>query len=204
MKNILFLILITLLPLNFLSQTKRAVIYLKDGTKKKGIARFSNYCSNVIMYKKNKNSKLKKLTKDDFYKVILIKGNDVEVYEFKTIKNPKGDTLLLKFHINGHLNLYSLTDTVIYNNHSAGVKSEGFGNISLGTEHSATTFFLSRKNSNIVDYFPIHSPLQSFKKKASKYFKDCPKLVEKIRNKEYQQKHIFEIVTFYNLKCSSE
>lgn len=41
----------------------------------------------------------------------------------------------------------------------------------------------------------------SFKKAMKKYFKDCPELIEKIENKEFNKEQIWRVVDFYNREC---
>ncbi len=43
---------------------------------------------------------------------------------------------------------------------------------------------------------------KNFKKTASKYFEDCPELVEKIKLRKLKLKHLTEILNFYNINCS--
>ncbi len=43
---------------------------------------------------------------------------------------------------------------------------------------------------------------KNFKKAATKYFQDCPALVEKIQSRELKLKHLPEIIEFYKLYCN--
>ena len=43
---------------------------------------------------------------------------------------------------------------------------------------------------------------KNFKKSASIFFEDCPKLVEKISNKEYKLDQLPEIIEFYKVNCN--
>ncbi|TVZ55251.1 hypothetical protein OD91_0497 [Lutibacter sp. Hel_I_33_5] len=45
---------------------------------------------------------------------------------------------------------------------------------------------------------------KNFKKTASKYFGDCPTLVNKIQSKEFKLKHLPEILEFYKNNCNKE
>lgn len=46
------------------------------------------------------------------------------------------------------------------------------------------------------------SVFQTFRKKASEYFKGCKSLVEKIENKIYKEENLVEIVEYYNKNCN--
>ncbi|PIB30619.1 hypothetical protein [Maribacter sp. 4G9] len=43
---------------------------------------------------------------------------------------------------------------------------------------------------------------KNFKKAASQYFEDCPELVQRIQNHEYQKRDIQEVVSYYNSSCN--
>jgi len=43
---------------------------------------------------------------------------------------------------------------------------------------------------------------KNFKKSASKYFEDCPSLVEKIFNKEYELDQLPEVIEYYKSNCN--
>lgn len=67
-----------------------------------------------------------------------------------------------------------------------------------------TTHFLCRNDSEIVEKF-IKSDemlMVNFKKTASNYFKDCPSLVDKLKNKIFKKRDIEEVVTYYNTNCN--
>jgi len=42
---------------------------------------------------------------------------------------------------------------------------------------------------------------KSFKKSISKYFKDCPELIDKVENKEFSKNEIWKVLEFYNRHC---
>jgi hypothetical protein len=195
MKKIIQLLLL-LISLNCFTQTK-ATILKTNGEVLKGFAYVSSYDSNIIKFKKNINDKPKKFGHKDIKKVFFILGDESFIeYQFKKISKRKFQ--LMKVLIKGKLNLYSFTDSVLYNTQSSG---EGFGNVSIGKLHTSTHFYLSKNEYGIVDEFPNKSVFKSFKKNASTYFNDCNELVKKINNREFKNSNVIEVVEFYNSTC---
>ncbi|WP_340065851.1 hypothetical protein [Ascidiimonas aurantiaca] len=63
-------------------------------------------------------------------------------------------------------------------------------------------FYVSREGDAYVTLIKSRKPLsRSFKKNAMRFFKDCPSLVLKLKNKEYTEQDILQIVKEYE-NCS--
>jgi len=43
---------------------------------------------------------------------------------------------------------------------------------------------------------------KNFKKAASEFFSDCPRLVTKIQDREFKKRHLNEIIEYYNTQCN--
>jgi hypothetical protein len=198
MKKIITLLLL-FISINSFAQIK-AAIFKNNGDVLKGFASISNHNSNLIKYRKNIGDKPQKFGPKDIDKVyfILVNKSYIE-YQFKTIS--KKNIQLMKVLIRGKLSLYSFTETVDYITHSSG---RGFGNVNIGKSHTSTHFYVSKKKNSIVDEFPKKSTFKSFKKNASAYFKDCAKLVKKIKKREFKKSDVIEIVEFYNKECNQK
>lgn len=69
-------------------------------------------------------------------------------------------------------------------------KSEEFWFISKGKSHEVWKF-----GSDKIDK-------RNFKAITMRLFRDCPKLVEKIKNEEFGKKNIKEVIRYYNSNCS--
>ena len=191
MKKALYYITI-LISFNIYAQTNKAVIEQLDGKIEIGFAEILESNPNKIRFRKDLNSRPKKLDSNDFVRLLIYKNGIRFNYEFKINSNYRNKIELMRVIKKGFLSLYAIYDSVIYNTHSSG---EGFGNINIGMEHSAFLFFISKKGDKTADKFPT--------KNAAEYFKDCPELVKKIKNKDFKSKDYFKIVDFYNNNCAA-
>ncbi len=124
-------------------------------------------------------------------------------YEIRSYK--KGE-VIYEYHdgmkaleVMGDLNLYSFAQT--YTN-SSGLPGTATMTISTSTKIS---YFVKRKNENRVTFLARNGGLNtSFKATALEYFADCPDLVDKIETGFFTKRDVFEIVNFYNARCSGE
>lgn len=174
--------------LTIFSQKHEAIIYMRDSSKLKGLARIT--FDDIIKYRKDKNSRKQKFN----YKTvdrIIINVNDIKTeYQYKILAGEKPQ--LFEVNKRGALSLYSITNFSTNNS----------GGMSLSS--SSTIYYVGKENSSIIE---VITPMgiigfKNFKKHASRYFKkDCPKLANKIKNKEFKRVNIYEIVDFYNEKC---
>lgn len=67
-----------------------------------------------------------------------------------------------------------------------------------------TNYYVKRHNESQIASFGNGNMWDSFKKKAAKYFKDCPELALKIKKGEkgFAKKDLRDIATYYNSKCN--
>ena len=166
------------------------VIYFKDGTTVKGsIFKFKK--SGYVYFKDNKRVQKKKypihlvkyvsITPDYLDNQGVIHLGKKNVYrkisgvykELQVVEEGSVDLYMIEGYTN-HMNY-------IYRNFYVQRKSE-----------NQMTLIAKKKMSNI-----------KFIKKATIYFKDCPKLISKISNNRYSYKEIEDIVRYYNLSCNS-
>ncbi|MCF6280409.1 MAG: hypothetical protein L3J14_08690 [Flavobacteriaceae bacterium] len=69
--------------------------------------------------------------------------------------------------------------------------------------YTITSYYVSKHDEPLLTYLGAKGSLfsKNFKKAASEYFSDCPKLVWMIKNKELKKRDIVEIVDYYNKNC---
>ena len=67
-------------------------------------------------------------------------------------------------------------------------------------------YFLHKKNQKKLVLIGVKGNFlyKNFKKTASKYFEDCPNLVEKIQSRELKLKHLPDIIEYYKTQCDSK
>ncbi len=102
----------------------------------------------------------------------------------------RGSHIFLKLEIDGRLKLFKYYHT----QGGGGGYNSVTGTLSSGFAYSSDGFILQKENSEL-------KKIKRFKKDMPEYFSDCPKLIEKIENKEYRENDIDLIVKFYNSWC---
>ena len=208
MKKTILIIGILLISLNSKSQNQESTLYFRNGEIKKGLTK-------IISSRKVKFRYHKKSAKEIYdYKVlkkieILEKGDVIpKTYMFKLIK-PKNShysqPALMEPIVTGKMNLYMRT--TVTNGLMMPIGYGKFGGIG-GTMTMKTEFdnyYVCKDDSDIViKLATIGRALfhKNFIKSASEYFKDCPILVDKIKNKTFKKRDIKRIVRFYNSNCN--
>ena len=215
MKNLIFTLSL-LINLTISAQKSWAVITLNDGTIKKGYARIKSMAS-TVKYKANKNANKEFIEFDDIKSLSISENGEFVDYEIKykkipntytnnddddddddePIKNKKefhySSPLLLKVEIKGKVNLYSI---LVANPPSMGPNGMMYGG---GGTH--TVYYVSKNNSEFISSL-VGTFGGGFKRRAMKFFNDCPELVEKIKRRKYKFRDFKEIVQFYNNKCN--
>ncbi|MCF6280406.1 MAG: hypothetical protein L3J14_08675 [Flavobacteriaceae bacterium] len=181
MKRILFTLTL-LITLSSFGQKQEATLFFKNGAILEGFAHFGSFNSK-ISYKKTKESNKLYFDTNTIDRIIVHeKKEDIE-YQYKRIKGRKN----YRFYrptLKGKVTLFVTTTKPV------------------DPSQVPVTYFYASKGVN-GELEKIGSTLwySNFKKSASKYFKDCPKLVKKIESKKFRRRDIEDIVNFYNKNC---
>ena len=200
--NINYLILITfLMVLNqSFGQKTRAELIFKDGTILKGLAEPTKV-NNIRFRKERKAKKIFYSFKEvDTLKVyydfsptifVLVKIKD------KTV--PK----VLEMARTGK-NVTYFRD--VSQGYAAPMRTPtaggGFMMTGGGGQYNITYSYLRKSSEKEAVYLGSSNWMtKNFKKGASNFFSDCPKLVLKIKNKEFKKRDLKEIIEFYNSNC---
>ena len=199
MNNKIIFLLAFLVVLPLTAQKQKATLYFRDGTELKGKARITK--SGKIKFRKSQKSKKVFYDYKEIDK-ILIRKEDIDVmYQYKILKN-KSRPLILEIIKEGEITLFRTLKT----GHNPGMMMGPGGGAPMmtgGYSYSISNYYVSRDNESTVFHLGSKGTYfsKNFKKAASTYFKDCPKLVTKIQNKELKKRDIVEIVEFYNENC---
>lgn len=91
---------------------------------------------------------------------------------------------------------------VYINNYGYFYKNIYVPNLSIEIERM--DYFLEKNNHNKLVLVGAKGNFmyKNFKKTASKYFEDCPNLVQKINSKEYKLSNLPEIIEYYKEHCN--
>lgn len=167
---------------------REATIFFRDGTQKKGLGKLAKLGSKI----KFKETKKGEVIIYDYKKLsgftIEYSYNPIE-FEYKIIKGKTG-VKLLRVKKRGKLDLYYIIGRTPV--------MGGADGITYGGE-SYDIYYIAKSNDSFV--YPTDVSKKKFKKLIDIFFKDCPKLIAKIENKELKRHKIVEIVEFYNSKC---
>lgn len=181
MKKLLFTLTL-LITLSSFGQKQKATLFFKNGVILEGFAHFGSFNSK-ISYKKTKKSKKLFFDAKTINKIIVHSKKEDSEYHYRRIKG-RNSYAFIKPTLKGKVTLYI-------------IKTESDQN------HKSITYFYVSKGVN-EDLKELRSSLRhwtNFKKIASNYFKDCPKLVKKIQSKEFRKRDIVEVVEYYNDNC---
>lgn len=200
MKNI-FLILIVFVSTICISQKQKCTIYLLDGSTKEGISRFK--ADDNVKFRATEDSEPEIIPKEKIEKIKLDENGIIGTYRFKNVTDEMGRWL--KEVSVGEVSLYS--DKISGAFYGGGVGFNSMGGVGMGGGMmmgggDVTYYYVCHKSDNeVFKITSIGNISKNFKKAASEFFKDCPKLVEKIQSKEYKKDSIESVVWFYNNYC---
>jgi len=196
MKN-LSLILLLILNQNILSQNKMKIT-LNNGEIKTGVYEIKNtwmsFPSKTRIVSKKGNEKYKI---DKIKNVIIYTENDsifMKVISTRKYLNSKIKKELAQVRFIGeNIKLYYVSETIT----SGGA---------IGLFITSSGYFekyVMKKNDDIAYNmgYIYGAGQRGIKKRVRDYFKDCPKLVEKINNNEIPKKETFKIALYYENHC---
>lgn len=188
------------LPFVNLNKYKRATIFFKDGSKKIGLAKLTN--DNLIKFKIEKKKKAQKLDFKQVDKISLRIDLKKTTFQYKTIEGDKNPTLL-EIIDSGKITLYKTDHT------SQFISANANNDLFESNPNNNTTIIKSsrlyvcregEKYVSELDRRRFNS--KHFTKAALEYFKDCPALVQMIKNEELKKRALIEMVEFYNEECN--
>jgi ribosomal protein S17 len=181
-----------------LSQTTPGVLMFKDGNSKQGFLKFSG-AENV----KLKPKKYEKAIKYHFSELDYAKfyyGDKVAIYKFVPVSGKKSH-LVLEEIVEGKVSLY----TLVSKGYSIGMGPMNAGGAPIfngGNYYEINNLYVLKEGEKEAVHLGSNLLFsKNFKKAASSYFNDCPKLVKKIENKEFHKENIQAVVEFYNREC---
>lgn len=184
---------------NIFCQKESGKIFFKDKTTISGLCKIKG--DDNIKFKKNKDSESITYDVKLIDKIEINEYGFFETYRYKAIKD-ENTSKWMKVMIVGKVNLYKKD---AYMNYDSGISSSGFGG-RIGTLGSGPVehFYVSHEgNTEVFKITSLGDISRSFRKVASDFFKDCPVLEEKIKNKELKKEDIEQVVKFYNSKCGN-
>jgi len=181
------------------AQNEKATLYFKDGTIQTGLAKITDF--NEIKFRLNKDSKKVKYNSKTISKMVLNDGNiDIE-YVYRTIPDRKNPVLLEPLE-KGIITIYK------ENKNNVGGTISTFFYISKGNGNMAfklgyVNYIFHSRIINPNKRFDYNTKSRKILNKALSSFKDCPDLINKIKNPKFKKKGILKIVKYYNTNCGN-
>ncbi len=193
------LVLVFLLVLSSLSAQKtKGTLFFKDGIVKKGLVRLTG--SGKIKYKSSKKAKATKYDFSEFEKVDILENKETVVYVHILARGHNGPQVVREL-VKGKVSLYHLLSTGGGPVFMPG-NGPGGGSYTHNRTYDIKHLYVKRKGENVATHLGSDQLFtKNFKKAASRFFKDCTSLVQKIENRAYKKRDIKEIVAFYNNEC---
>ena len=168
-------------------------IVLKSGESVKGLVKIPIISKNFVSFNGKSKVKLKdratgKKTKFEEHQIKLIKfeysDSKIAIYEYVAVSKTKKE-IFCKLS-NGNTILYGRI---------VGVSTSNPGGMS---SFGLNEFYIKRSNEHIATPLITARPSTSFRKRAMKYFNDCPPLVKQLKERVLTKKDIIEVVEQYN------
>jgi hypothetical protein len=179
------------------AQSTKAILTFKDGSVLEGLGKLKG--AEKVKFRKNKKTKAAKYHFSDLESVKIFTVDEANTYVYLLDKQ-KNKFRVLEEVLKGKVSLYRI---VSRGNHGG---FGGFGTngmtFSVSTSFSIKSFYVRKSGEDSISNLGSTSLFsKNFKKAASNYFKDCPKLVTKIQHKEYRKRDIRAMIEFYNSNC---
>ncbi len=194
MKNqALLVILMFLLDSTLVCAQKNKVeLFFKDGTVLTGLGKLTG---DYIKYKPDKKDKPSKYHFALLDHAVIHYDKLPLTYVYLYVNNKKRPRVLEQV-IGGEINLYRISSM------NRAPFPGGNGGFIGEYTFSTNSYYILRSSDKKATYLGSNTLFsKNFKKEGVKFFKDCPKLIEKIKEETLKLKHIKEIVHFYNQKC---
>ena len=166
-----------------------AIIFTKEGEKIECLVKFPEIKDKKISYKLSQKSQVVKIPSESTERIVFINKTD----------DSYGEIVYTSYHY------YDLLGTRLHKPHWLGVVVKGEVTLLMYIEGSARHCICKRSKEDFPTYLGAYQVGASFSianpfyKKAEEYFSDYPELAQKIKNKEYKDRDIKNIVTEYNV-----
>lgn len=165
------------------AQYNNGTLFLKDSTSLRGLIKIKTFGG--IKFKSDNDSES---IDYDYNKV---DGFDLNGKSYRYVKNTNEITpRLLNENIKGKISLYS---NEVYNpGHTI---PNGFAGGGMSFGGGSSTIYFIKINDELTRIGA------KFKNKHLELFSSCPSLTQKIENKEFKKREVYEIVSYFNDNC---
>lgn len=192
-----FLIILISVSIQISAQKTKAEITFNDGTTITGLGKLKG--EKFLKFRKSRKSKPKNYHFSKIKRVKIHEKKQVRSYVYLKIKDIKKPKVVEELCV-GEVSLYRM--------YSVGGAPGMFGipgasGVGSSSSFTAKDYFVRRSDQSEATHLGSNLLItKNFKKTTSKFFEDCPALVQKIKDRTYKKKDLVKIVKYYNTKCS--
>ena len=176
---------------------KSATLNFRNGEIVKGEAKILG--DGTIKFRENNKGEKSIYTYRQVKKLEINEDGVNECYKYKIIAGKKPKLMKVIKEYPNKINLYGIKYSVAVGN------SIGIGPLSVGLTDNFYHYYVNKGNGDVVIMLGSSQQVygsRHFKKTALKFFKDCPSLIKKIKDKEFnRRKHMEEIIEYYKNEC---
>lgn len=208
MKLLIRFLLLLFINYSFGQDYRQARIIFNDSSSIEG---FGEIKGNTIYFKVLQEDKADKWSYDFAKGLTFAAYGFSEKYEYVKIEHSKPK--LMQVVEEGKVTLYRDAKIYFADNRPESEKIKETALVHLPNPHSdklfqmhvssmetmTETFYVKRENEEFATDI-----IFSFNIRAKKYFADCKKVIEKIKNKKFTKKNIQDMVFFYNEYCDED
>jgi len=228
-KKIVTLTFIILFNLSY-AQKGKAVLILKDSTRINGVGEVSGISSIFSIKFKNDTLKYRRYKSKEIIGINILENNKYRKFRYKHIDGNRFPEILEVVSIDNlslYLRIYEEkvsarnfttqdgvinkpnsiidinTPKIIKLNNGGKIEPNQIESFYYAIDFERYSYYVGLGASDQVKHLYTKGlPFaKSFKKSISKYFKDCPELIDKVENKEFSKNEIWKILEFYNRQC---
>lgn len=207
-KSLLILLLLTSTLLY--SQKIKTVIYFKSGDSISGYSKGIKHSS--IKFSKEKKGKYQKMDIENIERILIYHQEGIAEYHHLYVKKRKKEKeFYARLVKKGNINYYVYSKKFNFNYTTYNKINTDYGVVINQTKNNnlnqnLNIIYLKKKKEKhsvyISDLYYSLFGAKIFRKNASIFFKDCQKILDKIKSKEFKKSDIIEIIEFHDKNCS--
>ncbi len=203
MKNTTLLLLALLLfTTTIQAKYVKAVLYMEDGTVKKGLAEKVEYNDSKVKFKTSEEAKKEKISSSDIKKIEFIDADNVK-FTAERLYATTANLLTGKFSRSGKKRwmyiIYDKSAKIGYITEQ-GSNRPNAGGTSRVITYGSTSYFFGKKNSEELVFGYAQSAGSNLavgtdsliRKMSKEAFVDCPKIIEAIEKTDFKVKSVIE------------
>lgn len=180
----------------YFDQYEEATIHFLDGTSVRGYGKITSQY--LIKFKVTETSK------PDIWKELMVKGitlhrENIDI-DFLYVKvEGRSRIKLLEVIELGEISIFAEVKSYWMTTRDGFNGKNGLPYMPFNQRETSFEIFAKRQNEDAINFTTVFK----FKKVASKFFENCPQIVDRIKNRTYKRGDIIDMVYYYNDYCAA-